>query len=65
MLCILMKILSYAGTEKKTKKLKGFRFRTFTGRFPSDIVAAKGLRVVFVVVVVVRLVSAKALHTWS
>ena len=27
-LCVLMKILSHASAKKKTKRLKGFRFRT-------------------------------------
>ena len=29
----LMKILSYDGAKKKTKRLKGFKFGTFIGRF--------------------------------
>ena len=35
MLCILMKIVlhNYASAKKKTKKLKGFKFRTFICRF--------------------------------
>jgi len=32
-LCVLMKILSHTGAKKKKKRLKGFRFRTFIGRF--------------------------------
>ena len=28
-----MKILSHASAKKKTKRLKGFKFRTFIGRF--------------------------------
>ena len=32
MLCVLMKILSHASKKKKTKRLKGFKFRTFMGR---------------------------------
>ena len=34
MLYGLTKILSHAGTKKKTKGLEGFRFRSFIGRFP-------------------------------
>ena len=33
MLCLLMKILSLASAKKKTKKLKGFKCRTFVGHF--------------------------------
>ena len=32
-LCVLMKILSHASAKKKTKRIKGFRFRTLIGRF--------------------------------
>ena len=32
-LCVMMKILSHASVKKKTKRLKGFRFRTFSGCF--------------------------------
>ena len=40
MLCVLMKILSNASAKKKTKRLKGFKFRSFIGRFQ---VTVKGL----------------------
>ena len=33
MLCVLLKFLSYARAKNKTKKLKGFQFRTFIGHF--------------------------------
>ena len=33
MLCNWMKILSRANAKKKTKGLKGFKFRTLIGRF--------------------------------
>ena len=33
MLCVLMKILSHASAKTKTKRLKGFKFRTFNCRF--------------------------------
>ena len=33
MLCVLMKILSYASAKKNTKMLKGFKFGTFIARF--------------------------------
>ena len=40
-----MKILSHTSAKKKTERLKGFRFRTFIGRFSSsDIMAVKGLK---------------------
>ena len=43
MLCVWIKVLSNAST-KKTKRLKGFKFRTFIGRF--QITAGeKGLNV--------------------
>ena len=32
-LCVLTEILSNAGAKKKAKRLKGFEFRTFIGRF--------------------------------
>ena len=32
-LCVLREILSYASAKKKTKKLKGFQFLTFMGKF--------------------------------
>jgi len=36
--------LSQASAKKKTKRLKGFNFHTFIGRFQlSDIMAVKGL----------------------
>ena len=41
MVCILMKILSHAGAKKKAKRLKGFEFGSFTGRFQVTVV--KGL----------------------
>ena len=44
MLCGLIKILLHASAKKKTERLKGFKFRTFNGRFSSDIIAVKGLR---------------------
>ena len=44
MLCGLIKILSHTSAKKKTERLKGFKFRTFNGRFSSDIIAVKGLR---------------------
>ena len=33
LLSILMKLLSHVSAKKKTKRLKGFKFRTFIGRF--------------------------------
>ena len=42
MLCVLMKILSHASAKKKTKRLKGFEFRTVIS-FSSDIMAEKRL----------------------
>ena len=32
-LCVLTKVLSHSNTKKKTKRLRGFKFRTFIGRF--------------------------------
>ena len=32
-LCVLTKVLPHAGAKKKTERLKGFKFRTFTRRF--------------------------------
>ena len=33
MVCVLMEILSHASAKKEDKKLGGFKFRTFMGRF--------------------------------
>ena len=33
MVCVLMQFLSHASAKKKTERPKGFRFRTFIGRF--------------------------------
>ena len=33
MLRVWLKVISNASTKKKTKRLKGFKFRTFIGRF--------------------------------
>ena len=38
-----MKILSHASAKKKTKRIKGFKFRTFMS-FSNDIMAVKGLK---------------------
>ena len=44
MLCVVMKVLSHASPKKKTKKVKGFKFRTFMGAWFSDnIMAVMGL----------------------
>ena len=32
-MCDVMKVLSHVSAKKETKRLKGFKFRTFTGRF--------------------------------
>ena len=31
--CVLVKILSHTSAKKKTKRLQGFKFHTFTGHF--------------------------------
>ena len=33
MLCVVMKVLPHASAKKKTKRLKGVKFHTFSGRF--------------------------------
>ena len=38
-----MEILSHASVKRKTKRLKGFKFCTFMGRFQNNIMAVKGL----------------------
>ena len=43
MLCVLMKILSCASAKKKTKRIVGFKFRTFM-LFSNGIMAARGLK---------------------
>ena len=43
MLCVLIKFLSHASAKKKTKRLKGSKFRSYLS-FSSDITAVKGLR---------------------
>ena len=47
MLCVLMETFSHASAKKKTKQLKGFKFRTVIGRFENEIMAVKGLRLFF------------------
>ena len=50
MLCLLMKILSHASAKKKTKRLKGFKFRTVIGRFQvKGLMAVNGLMELLVV----------------
>ena len=44
LLCVLIKILSHSSAKKKTEKLKGFDFRTFSWSCSSDITAVKGLK---------------------
>ena len=39
---------THASGKQKTKRLKGFKFRSFVGRFPRDILAVKGLMILCV-----------------
>ena len=48
MLCVLVKVLSYASAKKITKRHKGFKFRTYWP-FSSEIMAVKGLNLRFCV----------------
>ena len=43
MLCVLVKILSRASAKKKTKRIVGFKFRTFM-LFSNGIMAVRGLK---------------------
>ena len=44
-LCILIKILSHTNEKGGGKKsLNGFKFGTFIGRFPSDVVASMAVK---------------------
>ena len=43
MLCVLMKILSHDGAEKKYKNAEGFQISHFYWLFSSDTMAVKGV----------------------
>ena len=45
--CVVMKVLSHASVKKETKRLKGFRLRTLWDVFSSDIMAVKGVSIMF------------------
>ena len=42
--CVLMKILSHASAKRKKKRLKGFEFRTFSGRFQVAVTGLSNLQ---------------------
>ena len=44
MLCIMMKSFHMAVPKQKTKRLTGFRFRTFLGRFQVIYHGSKGVK---------------------
>ena len=48
-----MKVLPHVSAKKKTKRLKGFKFRTFIGRFEvtSSVAPVKGLVIMVTVTI--------------
>ena len=47
MLYVLIKVLPHASAKKKTERLKDFKFRLFDWPLSSDIIPAKGLKILY------------------